>query len=84
MRAQTARWVAGCIAAGSAALIVAGLVLAYMGRHSLPAGQNSWNFPDVFGQVVNLAVPAVGFVLSSRRPANRMAGFSWWRASRWG
>jgi hypothetical protein len=72
MRAQTARWLAGCIAAESAALIVAGLVLAYMDRHSLPAGQNSWNFPDVFGQVVNLAVPAVGFVLTSRRPANRI------------
>ncbi|HEV8275346.1 MAG TPA: histidine kinase [Streptosporangiaceae bacterium] len=72
MRAQTARWVAGCIAAGSVALIVAGLVLAYVDRHSLPAGQNDWNLPEVFGQVVNLAVPVVGFVLASRRPANRI------------
>jgi signal transduction histidine kinase len=72
MRAQTARWVAGCIAAGSVALIIAGLALAYVDRHSLPAGENTWNFPDVFGQVVNLAVPVVGFVLTSRRPANRI------------
>jgi hypothetical protein len=72
MRAQTARWVAGCIAAGSVALIVAGLVLAYVDRYSLPAGQNDWNLPEVFGQVVNLAVPVVGFVLASRRPANRI------------
>ena len=72
MRAQTARWVAGCTAAASAALIVGGLVLAGMDQHSLPAAQRAWNLPDVFGQVVNLAVPVVGFVLASRRPANRV------------
>jgi hypothetical protein len=33
MRARTARWVAGCAAAGSVALIVGGLVLAYVDRH---------------------------------------------------
>lgn len=80
MRAQTARWVAGCIAAGSVALIAAGLMLGYVDRHSLPAGQNTWNFPDVFGDVVNLAVPAVGFVLTSRRPANRIGWVFWRRA----
>ena len=32
----------------------------------------SWTFDDVSGQVVNLAVPVVGFVLASRRPANRI------------
>jgi len=31
-----------------------------------------WNPSDVFGQVVSLAVPLVGFVLVSRRPANRI------------
>jgi signal transduction histidine kinase len=53
-------------------MLIAGLVLAHLDRHSLPAGQNSWNLPEVFGQVVNLAVPVVGFVLTSRRPENRV------------
>jgi signal transduction histidine kinase len=53
--------------------MVGGLVLAYVDRHhSMPAGQTAWNLSDVFGQVVNLAVPVVGFVLASRRPANRV------------
>src|SRR5215470_3311416 len=73
MSAQTARWVAGGIAAASAALIIGGLMLAYVDRHhALPAGQTAWDLSDVFGQVVNLAVPVVGFVLASRRPANRV------------
>ena len=38
----------------------------------MPADLTGWNFSDVFGQVVNLAVPVVGFVLASRRPANRI------------
>src|SRR5215468_291645 len=38
----------------------------------MPAGQTAWDLSDVFGQVVNLAVPVVGFVLASRRPANRV------------
>jgi hypothetical protein len=72
MRVLTARWVAGCVAAGSVTLIAGGLALMYMNRHLVPAGHTAWNLPDVFGQVVNLAVPVVGFVLASRRPANRI------------
>jgi hypothetical protein len=72
MRVGTARWVAGCAAAASVVLIIAGLALAYADRHRVPASLLVWNFPDVFGQVVNLAVPVVGFVLVSRRPANRI------------
>jgi hypothetical protein len=73
MRAQTARWVAGSAAAGSVALIASGLALAYVDRHhSMPAGRTAWNLSDVFGEVGNLAVPVVGFVLASRRPANRV------------
>jgi signal transduction histidine kinase len=49
-----------------------GMILAYMDRHALPAGLTSWNFTAVFTDVVNLAVPVLGFVLASRRPANRM------------
>ena len=72
MRVLTARWVAGCAAAASVALMAGGLALAYVDRHLVPADMMRWNFSDVFGEVVNLAIPVVGFVLASRRPANRV------------
>jgi hypothetical protein len=72
MRARTALWVAGCAAAGSVALMAGGLVLAYAGRHLVPAGLTNWDFSDVFAQVVNISIPVAGFVLASRRPANRI------------
>jgi signal transduction histidine kinase len=64
--------VAGCIAAGSIALMAGGLALAYVDRHLLPAGLTGWDFSEVFGDVVDMAVPIVGFVIVSRRPANRI------------
>jgi signal transduction histidine kinase len=72
MRVLTARWVTGCIAAGSIALVAGALVLDYVDRDLLPASMTGWTFGNVSGQVVNLAVPVVGFVLASRRPANRI------------
>ena len=73
MRAVTARWVAYVVGAGSIALIIGAVVLAYVDRHaSLPAGSDIWSFSYVFGEAVNMAVPAVGLVLASRRPANRI------------
>jgi signal transduction histidine kinase len=72
MRVLTARWVASCIAAGSIALMAGALVLEYVDRDLLPASMMGWTFDNVSGQVVNLAVPVVGFVLASRRPANRI------------
>jgi hypothetical protein len=72
MRARTVRWVAGCTAAGSVALIGAGLALAYVDRHLLPASLTDWTVSNVSGQVVNMAVPVTGFVLASRRPENRI------------
>ena len=71
MRAVTARWVAYVIGAGSIALIIGSVVLTYLDRHaSLPAGQQGWGFSYAFGEAVNIAVPAVGLVVASRRPAN--------------
>ena len=71
MRAVTARWVAYVIGAGSIALIIGSVVLAYLDRHaSLPAGQQTWGFSYTFSEAVNIAVPAVGLVLASRRPGN--------------
>ena len=72
MRARTAPWVAGGIAAGSIALMAGGLALAYVDRHLVPADRTSWDFSDIFSGVENLAIPVVGFVLASRRPANRI------------
>jgi hypothetical protein len=72
MRARTARWVAGCAAAGSVALLGAGLVLAYVDRHLVPASLANWTVSNISGQVVNMAVPVTGFVLASRRPENRI------------
>ena len=72
MRARTARWVAGCAAAGSVVLIGGGLVLAYVDRHLVPASLTNWTVSNISGQVVNVAVPVTGFVLASRRPGNRI------------
>jgi len=70
MRVLAARWVAGCIAAGSIALMAGALALEYVDRDLLPASMRGWTFDNVSQQAVNLAVPVVGFVLVSRRPAN--------------
>ena len=72
MRARTAGWVAGSIAAGSIALMAAALVLAYVDRHRLSASLTNWDFSDVLANVVNMSLPVMGFVLASRRPANRI------------
>jgi hypothetical protein len=64
--------VAGCAAAGSLALMVGGLILAYVDRHLVPANMTNWDFSDVFGDVANTAIPVMGFVLASRRPRNRI------------
>jgi signal transduction histidine kinase len=76
MRAQTARWLAGGLAAGSIALMAGGLALAYADRHALSAAQTNWTFPDVLMDVVNAGVAVLGYVLASRRPANRLGWLS--------
>jgi hypothetical protein len=72
MRARTAGLAAGSVAAGSLALMVGGLILAYVDRHLVPSSVTYWDFSDVFGDVVNMAIPVGGFVLASRRPGNRI------------
>ena len=72
MRARTAQLVAGSVAAGSLALMIGGLILAYADRHMVPANVTYWDFSDVFGDVVNMGTPVGGFVLASRRPGNRI------------
>ena len=48
------------------------MVLAYVDRHRVHGTLTSWDFSDVFANVTSLGVPIVGFVLASRRPANRL------------
>jgi signal transduction histidine kinase len=72
MKVLTARWVAGGVAALSVALMAGALALVYVNRHRAPVDLTNWDFSDVFGQVADLAVPVVGLVLASRRPANRI------------
>jgi hypothetical protein len=71
MRARTARWLAGCTATVSVALLGAGLALTYVDRH-LPASLTNWTVSGVSAQVVNITVPVTGFVLASKRPENRV------------
>jgi hypothetical protein len=70
MTPRALRWATGGVAALSVALLLGGLPLAYLGRHVATAGP--WNFPDVFEELTFVAVPVVGFVLASRRPANKI------------
>jgi signal transduction histidine kinase len=72
MRPRTAGWVAGSVAVGSIALMVGALALAYADRHRLSASLTNWDFSDVLAGVVNISLPVMGFVLASRRPANRI------------
>ena len=58
------------MAAASVALLAGGLALAFVDRHRVSAELTGWD--DVFTQVTDLALPVVGFVLASRRPANRI------------
>jgi hypothetical protein len=70
MRARTAPWVAGCAVAVSVALLAGAMTLSYFDRHLVPA--SGWDFSNVFEETTFMAVPAVGFVLASRRPGNRI------------
>ena len=47
MRVLTARWVAGCAAGMSVALIAGGLAWAYVDRDLVPANMMRWSISDV-------------------------------------
>ena len=64
------RWATGCAAAIAVALLVAGIALSYADRHMGPLSR--WDFANVFEEAAFIALPAVGFVLASRRPGNRV------------
>ena len=64
------RWATGFVAAASVALLAGAVALSYVNRHLVPA--SGWDFSSVFEEATFMAVPAVGFVLASRRPGNRI------------
>jgi len=70
MTVRILRWATGCVAAVSVALLAGGMALAYVDRHLVPV--SGWDFSSVFEEASFIAIPAVGFVLASRRPGNRV------------
>jgi hypothetical protein len=70
MTVRIIRWATGCVAAVSVALLAGGVALAYVDRHLVPV--SGWDFSSVFEEASFIAIPAVGFVLASRRPGNRV------------
>ena len=70
MTVRILRWATGCVAAVSVALLVGGVALSYVDRHMGPLSR--WDFSNVFEEATFIAVPAVGFVLATRRPGNRV------------
>jgi hypothetical protein len=70
MRTSAARWTAGSVAVASVTLMAAGLVLAFADRHHVPATLTNWDFPDIAGDVEDLTIPALAYLVASRRPRN--------------
>jgi hypothetical protein len=70
MTVRILRWATGCVAAVSVALLAGGMALAYVDRHLVPV--SGWDFSSVFEEASFIAIPAVGYVLASRRPGNRV------------
>jgi hypothetical protein len=65
-------WAAACVAAGSAALLIAATVLAYLDRHLVPASLSSWGFSYLLGNLPELAACVTGGIIAYRRPGNRI------------
>ena len=70
MRTSAARWTAGSVAVASVALMTAGLALAFAGRHHVPPSLTNWDFPDIAGDIEDLTIPGLGYLVASRRPRN--------------
>jgi hypothetical protein len=70
MRTSAARWTAGTIAVASVALMAAGVALAFLDRHQVPASVTNWDFSDLFGYAEDLSIPAFAYLVASRRLRN--------------
>jgi hypothetical protein len=70
MTVRILRWATGCVAAVSVALLAGAVALSYADRHLVPVSGS--DFSSVLEEATFIVVPAVGFVLASRRPGNRV------------
>jgi signal transduction histidine kinase len=70
MRRSAARWTAGSVAVASVALMAAGLVLAFANRHHVPPSLTNWDFSDIAGDIEDLTIPGLAYLVASRRPRN--------------
>jgi signal transduction histidine kinase len=70
MRTSAARWTAGSVAVASVALMAAGLALAFADRHQVPPSLTNWDFSDIAGDIEDLTIPGLAYLVASRRPRN--------------
>jgi hypothetical protein len=72
MNEPTVRRLAWSVGGGSILLMVGGLLIMFVDRNaSLPSDVGGvWSLAAVLDVVVNLGVPILGIVVSSRRPQN--------------
>ena len=70
MPVSKAPWLAGGIATLSAALMAAGLLLAFLDRHLVPASDTNWDAADVLSALGGVVVAVTASVIAARRPAN--------------
>ena len=70
MTVRILRLATGCVAAVSVGLLAGGMALSYADRHLMPV--SGWDFSNVFEEVTFMVVPAVGYVLATRRPGNKI------------
>jgi hypothetical protein len=70
MTVRIFRLATGCVAAASVALLAGAVALSYADRHLMPA--SGWDFSNVFEEATFMVVPAVAYVLASRRPGNKI------------
>jgi hypothetical protein len=60
------------MAAVTVLLLAGSLALAYTDRHLLPVSKATWTPANLSGVVISFSTPVVGYVIASRRPANRI------------
>ncbi len=73
MKASTTRKLAWTLGLIGIALGIAFLVFLFLGRGTeLPSRFDTWGYLPVFDVVVNMGVPAIGILITTRRPGNRL------------
>ena len=72
-KVSTVRRIAWSMGTFTMALFAAALVIMFVDRHAvLPSGATRWNLRTVLGVVSNAVTAAIGILLATRRPKNRL------------